>query len=220
MNKLAKLLGVSRRPVADQILVLLLCADVLLIIIHLLRWETIYYQANHFAITREGGIGELFQYLKEFWLIVLFMYFGIKRANAMLVMWSLIFFYFLADDSLKWHEEMGLVVANMLQLPWMFGLHPEFQGQGVYAFVLAFVFFGVTGLLAFMRGRDAIYFSVRMFVLLGLLALFAVIIDWIYHLFDDKWVRHYIASVEEGGEMIVLSIIVWFVLSSLQEGKQ
>ena len=220
MNKLAKLLGVSRRPVADQILVLLLCADVLLIIIHLLRWETIYYQTNHFAITREGVIGDLFQYLKEFWLIVLFMYFGIKRANAMLVMWSLIFFYFLADDSLKWHEEMGLVVANMLQLPWMLGLHPEFQGQVVYAFVLAFVFFGVTGLLAFMRGRDAIYFSVRMFVLLGLLALFAGIIDWIYPLFDDKWVRPSIASVEEGGEMIVLSIIVWFVLSSLQEGKQ
>jgi hypothetical protein len=214
-----KILDVRRNPAVDQLLVLLILADVLLIVIHLLRWETIYYQANHFAITREGSIGELFQYLKEFWLGALFMYAGIKRTNPMLIAWSLVFFYFLADDSLKWHEEMGLVVARLIDLPWMFGLHPEFQGQVVYALGLATVFFSIIGLLAWLRSREAVLFSVRMFVLLGGLAFFAVVIDWIYHLFDDKWIRHYIASVEEGGEMIVLSFILWFVMTSLQETK-
>jgi len=203
-------------PIINQLLVLLLCTDALLIVFHLLRWETTFFQGTRFAIWREGGIGELFQYLKEFWLGLVFLYVGVKRLNPMMIMWSLIFFYLLADDSLKWHETMGLIVANATGLPRIFGLEPQIQGQVVYAAGLGLIFLGVAAVLSYLRGRDAMIFSLRMFALLGLFALFAVVLDWMFHLTQGETVHHYMATVEEGGEMLVLSVIVWFVLNSLQ----
>jgi len=203
-------------PIINQLLVLLLCTDALLIVFHLLRWETTFFQGTRFAIWREGGIGELFQYLKEFWLGLVFLYVGVKRLNPMMIMWSLIFFYLLADDSLKWHETMGLIVANATGLPRIFGLEPQIQGQVVYAAGLGLIFLGVAAVLSYLRGRDAMIFSLRMFALLGLFAVFAVVLDWMFHLTQGETVHHYMATVEEGGEMLVLSVIVWFVLNSLQ----
>ncbi len=203
-------------PILNQLLALLLCTDVLLIIFHVLRWETSFFNSTRFAIWREGGIGELFQYQKEFWLGLVFLYVGLKRINPMFIMWSLIFFYLLADDSLKWHETMGLIVANVTGLPSIFGLEPQIQGQVVYAAGIGLIFFSVIAALSWLRGRDAVNFSLRMFALLGLFAAFAVVLDWVYHLTQGKTVHHYMATLEEGGEMLVLSVIVWFVLNSLQ----
>lgn len=204
-------------PTVNQLLVLLLCTDGLLIVVHLLHWETAFFHGEKYAIWREGGIGEMFQYMKEFWLTIIFLYAGLKRANPMLIMWSLIFFYFLADDALRWHEDMGRVVANLIGLPALFGLAPQIQGQVVYAVGLAVIFFGVVGVLSYLRGREALVFSAGLFVLLGLFAVFAVLLDWVFHLFEDQTIRHYLVVIEEGGEMLVLSLIVWFVLTSLQK---
>ena len=53
-----------------------------------------------YSIGREGSIGELFQYMKEIWITIIFLYYGIKNINGLFIMWSLLFFYILADDSL------------------------------------------------------------------------------------------------------------------------
>ena len=127
-------------------------------------------------------------------------------------MWSLLFFYILADDSFRFHETLGSDVADYLGLPGLFGLKPGILGQAVWSSAVGGFFLIMLGMLSFLKGRDAIRFSARLFALVLVLALFAIALDLATHLFDIHHPTDLAEVIEESGEMVAMSVIAWFVL--------
>ncbi len=64
----------SPNRTADRVLALLLCTDAIIVVIHFLHVETIYYGSKGYSVGKDGGIGELFQYMKDIWIIIIFLF--------------------------------------------------------------------------------------------------------------------------------------------------
>ena len=109
-------------PFPKQLLILLLSADTLYIILHILNriavlkgiWPV--FARDTFNISFDLGLGESFQYAKELWCALLFGWLVVAKKKKAYIGWSLLFFYFLLDDMLSFHENMSEVVSNWLGL--------------------------------------------------------------------------------------------------------
>jgi hypothetical protein len=53
--------------------------------------------------------------------------------------------------------------------------------------------------------------SRNLIVMLLALALFGIVVDVVHVAIRVPWLEHYFALVEDGGEMLVMSTIAWFV---------
>jgi hypothetical protein len=67
-----------------------------------------------FAITKDLGYPEIYQYIKELWIVVLLLSVLIKTRVGSYSVWALIFLYILIDDALRIHETYGLYIATRL----------------------------------------------------------------------------------------------------------
>lgn len=128
-------------PRGRRLLWLLLATDGLILVLHLLHQYSGYFTASFFSVEQERGLGETFQYLKEYWLAVLLAGLWLRTRRALYAGWALLFSVLLADDAFRLHEGLGtwLVVAADLQPAW--GLRAQDWGElgsaGVYALLVA-----------------------------------------------------------------------------------
>lgn len=169
---------------------------------------------SYFSITRDRGYAEVFQYLKEYWLIILFFFLTINQNLKIYFGWFFLFIYLLLDDALELHENLGLMIANRLNYTALFNLRPEDYGE--------LTIFGIVGILFFLwlsisyrwaNSRERKIFRNLIKILLGLVV-FAVFVD-IVHVLLDRYVfwKSTLGIVEDGGEHIVMSVMVCYVMS-------
>ena len=164
----------------------------------------------------DRGFSEIFQYLKAALIVVLLvrLYFTL-RAKAYLI-WSVAFLYLIFDDAYHVHESLGKLALDTLPLPRIFGV----EGF-VYAEMLAWAGLGL--LLAFCLGylyrkeRETRRFTRRLTYLFALLFVFAGVIDGVHEAASALSVglastEVALVAVEDGGELIVLSVMVAYVL--------
>ena len=96
------------RDKTTTFLLLLLTADTIFIILHIIHTYTDYLGNSNFSIQKDRGYAEIFQYIKEFCIALLLLYLAIKRRNLLYLSWSALFGYVLLDDFLKIHERAGV----------------------------------------------------------------------------------------------------------------
>jgi hypothetical protein len=162
-----------------------------------------------FSLDGDRVAGEIFQYLKEFWIVLASLMLYRLRRQPVFAAWSLTFAYILADDSMELHEKAGQVLAKSMYLPSLGGMLPVHTGQLVFAAACAVALFLVMGLLYLRADANARRVSCMMLAGLLLVGVFGVGADFM-HVWTNLDV---FIIVEEGGELIAMSLICAFMLS-------
>ena len=195
---------------ARLILVLLVVTDLIFIALHALRW---WFSAPNLAlrIDIEGGYGEVFQYTKFLWAAILLGWFAAKNRAWRFASWSIVFLYFLADDCLAIHETLGALVASRVNFELPLGLEPVDFGDlvtlGSSAAALAILVFAAQ----LGAGRNVKRDFMELVALAMVLGFFGVAVDLLHGLLKaDPLLDFLLGTLEDGGEMIVASVLVWY----------
>lgn len=204
-----------------KLLVLLLITDLLFILIHcgsLLpesNYINIFLAKNVIdrdllLITEDRSYAEVFQYIKEFWIILLLGFGYWQRKKFLFLAWSLLFGYLLLDDSLSIHEKIGGRISYLFQ--------DAFRLRAVdYGEVLVSAIVGIFFLILITWGYYQSNFMERKYgkfliIFLLILAIPGVLLDLIHIMVHNNYHLDLIfALLEDGGEHIVMSLVLAFV---------
>lgn len=196
---------------AAVLLVLLLCGDLAFIAIHAAN-ELFRAVPNPLLdLSKDKGYPEVFQYLKFFWIVILLVLTAIKHGSLSMISWILVFAYFLVDDCLRLHEDLGRGLAAHFGFQPRFGLRSKDLGEFCISSG-AGVMLAVALVWAWRRGdRHFRSFSRDMLLLLGLLIFFGVGFDAAHIILDFGWWAGFLlGAMEDGGEMVAVSLILWY----------
>jgi hypothetical protein len=208
--------AILRAPGARELLVLMLCTDALLIAGHLVHAFTPYLSGQSFHLATERGFGEVFQYVKVFWVAVSFLWLGVHTAQRAHFVWPLIFGYLLVDDAFRVHERLGRGVARSLGPAPGLGLRAQDLGEFVVVAVIGAITLLLIG-LAYLRGSAAFRsIARRVGALLVLFGLFAGGVDLLHAMVDHvPLLNALFAALEDGGELVVMSAICAYAVGLL-----
>lgn len=204
--------GAAKLPFFQALLILLLSVDVALILLHVLYLNFETFGKFIYSIEHEDGYGELYQAIKGGWIALTFLWLGRNRRMPAYLVWSAFFFYLTLDDFFGVHETVGLWLAETFHIPAMFGLRNVDLGE-LTVYVLVALLFLPLFALAYQRGGAIFRRDSR--TLIGLLVLlggFGAGVDMVHTWFAETVLSTTIGLIEDGGEMIVMTIIVWFAL--------
>ncbi|MGC1306839.1 MAG: hypothetical protein WA885_06390 [Phormidesmis sp.] len=173
------------------------------------------------AISKDGGYAEQFQYIQLAAIILLLCLLAKAKKSVLIGGWAVVFLILLADDQLRIHEVLGGRLAEWLSLQPMFNLRAKDFGElMVFSLwgVISVAILAVTGWI----DRSAIAKQISKGLLLSLLGLafFGGFFDMLHIAVQNAWslsgiyedlVNVTFDTVEDGGEMIVVSLALWFV---------
>ena len=200
----------NRRSVIDAfnpaLLTLFLCADAALLGVHVINRLWLFNPMLDIGI--DGGYGEMFQYLKEYWIALVCAGLWWRRREGIYASWSLLFFYLLADDALSVHERMGAALAGQLQYLPVLGLRSIDLGEMTFAAVAGVTFLGLIAVFYFRASQVARAASHDLLLLFAVLVFFGVGVDMVHVLLPGVG----LTMVEDGGELVAMTLIVCYVL--------
>jgi hypothetical protein len=195
----------------DKLLILLVITDFVFIILHILNLYTGLLNSSLYLLTRDRGYAEFFQYTKELWIAVLFLILGIKKKQGIFYVFSLLFLYLLIDDSFEIHENLGRVIADILNIqPWI-GLRAVDFGELIVSGLFGLLFLTALILFSILSDQISRQIALYMVIFFVLLAFFGVVMDMVAVMVDHRSTTRVMEIIEEGGEMLVMSVILWFV---------
>jgi hypothetical protein len=199
----------------NRLFILFLLVDFVLIALHASHIYLEVPRGNLFSIEWELGYGEVFQYIKEFWIVSLLVLRSLGSGPFRLsvqglnLAWGLLFLYLLADDSLRIHETLGGILAQTLGLSAWLGDKAQDLGELSVSAIAALVLFGLIAWAYRHSSKADRQISRHLTRLLGGLVLCGVVVDTIHSLIPGSLATW--AILEDGGEMIVMSLIVSYV---------
>lgn len=200
-----------------RIAVVLLAADLVFILLHMLRTYTSALGSGHFSLEMDGGYPEIYQYFKLFWIAACLATTLVRTRIWTLAGWALLFLFLLYDDFAQFHETSGFAISQQQQWQGVAGLRADDLGElavaaVVGAAVLAFAAFAIW------RGQQSSRRMARdLLCLVGLLAIFGVCVDMLHVVayFRFPALSAELAIVEDGGEMMVMSLIALYAYDVL-----
>ncbi len=200
----------------SELLCLLLATDLLLILLHLLHTFTGFFAHNNYSIEAERGFAEIYQYVKFFWVVLMSGWLWWRTSEKSYLSWSVVFGYFLLDDSFRLHESLGGKIALYFNYSEGLGLRAKDFGEMTIMAVFGVFILSVLGLGYYFgsptfRSRFKILF-VGILLLIG----FGAAIDILHSaLVEGSLLFTLVGIVEDGGELLVVSGMTWYVYSLL-----
>lgn len=191
------------------LLLALISLDIFFIVASWLHYNTNLILNDSFSITKDFGYAEIAQYWKEFAIAVLLFNIFKKTGDGIFIVWSLLFNYMLLDDSLRIHEAVGNTIDNQFFLANSLPLNLRGQdfGELVIISVVGSVFL-LFFIRYFYKSKQTIKnISFNLASLVVLLLFFGVFIDLAHSAFPNA---RGITTLEDGGEMIAMSLICWY----------
>jgi hypothetical protein len=180
--------------------IVLICCDILL------RTGSI--GDPRWSLGREDGFAEVWQHAKAAATAAVLLGMAIRPPSLVKLVWAFLFVYLLADDAGQWHEQAGIYLGRELALPALGGLRPNHVGEVLFLGGVGLVW-GAGLLVALVRARhDDVSFSRRLLAWLCALAAFGVLLDAVHSLLRRTALNDVFAVLEDGGEMVVLSLIL------------
>ena len=197
---------------ASVLLVLLLLFDLLFVSLSLINYFK-HLESSKLNIINEAGYAEVYQHIKFLLVIVLLIYIALKNASARYLTWAGVFTYFLLDDFLQIHERFGNKIASSITFIPPLGISHQAFGELVISLIAFLIMFAV--LVQAYRGSGSTTFkkiSLDMALLIIVLAFFGVFIDVANTAIKIGWkTRFLLWYVEEGGELVTVSFILWYI---------
>lgn len=206
-----------------RLFLLLVLSDLALLLVHLLHKLTVYYLKSNelflynplFAIETDLGLAESFQYVKEFWIVLMLCALARKHRQPSYLSWGSLFFYILLDDAGQIHEHLGRWISSYFRFQSLLGMGTEDMGQlAVYVVIgLLFLLLFVPALLQ--GDKKFRNFSLQLGLIFMVLTFCGAGIDAINITNRPLWVRGLATLLEEGGEMVVMSVVVAYLFRTL-----
>jgi hypothetical protein len=200
---------------ASLLLMLLLSADLVFMGLHIL----IGIFGPNSALCNISGICaymDAYHLIKMFWIILLLFYVLKLTKYYGYAAWALMFTCFFIDDALWLHQKIGDRIAALVSYP---SLPPRFYELAV----LAIAGLVLLALVIWFYRHSAVTFrkvSADMFLFLAALVFFGLIVDIAESIGLGHIVTTSLGFVEDGGELIVYSLLVWYVfLLVLHKGE-
>jgi hypothetical protein len=195
----------------NRLLLLLILTDLAFLILHLLYTYTDLLPGNNFSLALDGGYAEFFQYIKEFWIVILFLLLGVRQRQLAYLIFAGIFLYFLIDDSFTLHEIYGAFLADSLAFQPLFGLRAIDFGELIVSAVFGALLFAALGISYYLSDPGTRKISRTVIAMVLVLALFGVLIDMVDIMLRQLGGSEITGTIEEFGEMLVMSVITWYV---------
>ena len=190
---------------------MLLSIDFLFIIGHILVAVVWDYGPKNFLVDADGGYPEYFQYLKYILIVLLAAYLAFFKKEYGYLSWLFLFFILLIDDAFQVHERFGHALADRFALSDAYGLRAIDYGELIYAIIVGGTLFWLM-VLPFYKGSKAFRKTfIDIVILFALFLFFGIGIDMLHQLLIEiHMVSAVFALIEDGGEMITLSLMVWY----------
>ena len=204
-------------------LYLLLLADLFFMGLHLLHFWLLYKTSytgfllgDGFRVDKDGSFAEYFQYLKLFSVTGLLVFLWARRKGLSYGAWGAVFAFSLLDDALRIHEGLGGRLVRVLDIRAAFGLRGQDFGELLVWGSFGVVLLGFV-LFAYLRaGAEERAFSGNLALLFMLFVFFGLGVDMLHILLKGPAVLQILMPVlEDGGEMLVMSVVTVFVWSQL-----
>jgi len=196
---------------AAVVLGLLLATDLAFVVVHIVDTQTGYISNPLNSLARDRGYAEFFQYTKLYWLVLLTGLLALRERVPVHAGWLVVFAYVLADDAFSLHERGGTHVAATLGLRPVLGLRAQALGELVIMAVAGSATLGLLALGYWRSDRPGRVFTHGLARLLMALAFFAVGVDAIHEAVRRTFADAVFEVLEDGGEMIVVSLMTWTV---------
>ncbi len=199
-------------PGATVLLSLLLAADLGFILLHCVEALAPFWSNRMFSIEKDGTFPEIYQYIKFFWIILLLFYQAGKSRAWGFLAWGTAFAYFLCDDSLRIHENVGVYVAQHAQFIPPLHLRMMDVGELAISFVAGFLLFCIIG-WAWQWGSEHFKkISRDILLLIFILVFFGVGVDMLHIILrPSRPLGLVLGVIEDGGEMITISVTLWYI---------
>jgi hypothetical protein len=199
----------------------LLGADLGFILLHVAKYLIGFSDDYRLNISQDGGFAEIFQYCKMAGLVLLLSALAVQQKTRLYAAWAVLFAGVLIDDAFQLHEQIGFFLANTASVS-----SPTRLLRAVdIGEAIGFAAMGICllGLVIFSHRRSyhpkARATSQGLGLLLGLLVICGVGFDLMHSLFESASsmgsfygaLANLFTVLEDGGEMVVLSAMLWFV---------
>lgn len=191
--------------VGARVLVALLAVDLVFLAVHATHVRYGVPADGIWSIARDRGVPEWWQYLKLAAVVVVLVDLVRSRPGPLYAVWAAIFAYFLVDDALEVHERAGEWLGDWLDLAPRGDLDPRDIGQVLFAGVIGLVVLGALAVAYRLDGSRARRLTVHLVVALFALGFCGVVADTID-------VIDVFGLVEDGGEMVVISVMLALVV--------
>ena len=202
---------------ASELVKLLLITDLAFIALHCVNLVT--RTSPMWNIVLDQSYSEVFQYIKFLWVALMLVAVGSATQTRGFFAWAALFAYLLTDDAMSVHESVGKWLVIQLDLQPMGGLRANDFGELITSAVFAGSILMLIAGFYFTGDKMFKKFSRDMALLIGLLAFFGVGVDMAHMILGhNKWMNHALGIVEDGGEMIAVSLMVWYVFAWQQKG--
>ena len=192
-------------------LLTLLALDLLFIVVSLARPSVSALASPMFALTEDGGYSEFYQYAKWAGIAALMFVAAHPRHGRGFAVWGLFALFLLADDALQIHERVGDWVNVWQTFTPPFNLRREDVGELASSLVAGLGFLALL-VRAYRVANEHFRLATHDFaVLVGMLAIVGVGIDMAHVALDPgpTW-NTALTVLEDGGEMIVASVMCWY----------
>jgi hypothetical protein len=205
---------------ASLLILLLLCADFVFIVLHIII-EIFDPRPSLCNISGICAYMNVYHLIKLFCVIILFGYIFVRTKCFSYASWLLMFTFFFFDDALLLHQSIGDHLANILDayLSPGFGLPPRFFELAVLA-ITGLVLLIIVAWTYLYGSRTFKKISTDMLLFIAALVFFGLIVDVAEVLKLGTVIESGLGFVEDGGELVVDSLIVWYVfLLALHNGN-
>lgn len=168
---------------------------------------------NLFDIGKDNSLPETFNHGMLFFSAVLFLLVSYETKSRVALFLVAVFAFAWFDDSAQYHERMGTVFAQNLNLPSAFGLRAQDFGE-LLAWGLAAILLSFLAIWAYVGRLDGDGVLLRLVSLpLATLLLCAVAFDMVHIMVQAEWADRLLTVLEDGGEMLAVAAIATVALA-------
>ena len=200
-----------------RLLISLLMIDLAFITAHILKFSTNLVSSYLFSIEQNKGYAEIYQEIKEIWIVALLCYLLVRRREAIYAIWMSFFGFLLLNGVLTFHERIaGSLSTHLMPFAWPIAYKVKLGELALFA-VIGVVLWVSLKLIYPKSGAHEQAVSRKLLYLLIWLMFFALGVDLLHigirKIFDMQIVYDVMGGIEEGGEMIVMSFIYAYLFS-------
>lgn len=205
-------------------LTLLLLLDALFIGLHLLRAalndtsHSSFLLDVRWSVEIDRSYPEMFQYLQAALTAITLAALYVLCKSLTYLGWTLAYVFILMDDAFSLHERFTQAFGTATSFPPVFGLETRLYAASILWGGVGLGLLGVVG-LGYYRDRKTRAFSRKLCYLLLALFFFGGILDALHLLAStsdlSRWVTFSLGTLEDGGEIVVMSFSVAFSLAQL-----
>ena len=193
-----------------SLLGLLLVSDLLFLVLNFIPAPASL-DRGQLLLERDQSFSEIFQYLKSFWIALLFLALVLRRRYAGYLVWAILFLYFMLDDMLAFHEWFGY--------QWRLrqggvGSGAQEVGELIGILLVIVPALILVGLAHWWGDRAYRVATLPLFVLVVAMAFFGIGVDKVHGMIEASEAVHiFLGTVEDWGEMVAVSVVLAYTFA-------